>query len=388
MAACPDWKNSGFGIYLHWPYCESKCPYCDFNSYVGNTIDIREWEFSFLSQLDFYYQQTANRKVDSIFFGGGTPSLMDPKLVSNLIEHINKLWGFENKIEITLEANPSSVESKRFAEFKSAGINRVSIGVQALNDKDLKKLGRLHSVNDALEAVKIGQDTFDKVSFDLIYARQNQKLIEWELELKQALSLKPNHLSLYQLTIEPNTAFGRLKKNGKLHGLPDENLGGDLYNLTNEICYSEGLIPYEVSNYAKEKCHESVHNKIYWNYGDYLGIGPGAHGRITTPEGRFATQNYSDPNRWLNRMQSDFGESLRALINKNDQAEEMVIMGLRLSTGFSKKRYFGLSKRQLNENKLKNLISDNLITVEKDFIKATTKGRLVLNSLILEILSD
>ena len=387
MLAYPDWKNSGFGIYLHWPYCESKCPYCDFNSYVEKNVNWYEWELSFLSQLGFYYQETGDRKVNSIFFGGGTPSLMNPKLVSNIINHISNLWGFEDTVEITLEANPSSVESRRFAEFKAAGVNRVSIGVQALNNIDLKKLGRLHSVQDALNAIEIGKDTFDRVSFDLIYARQDQKLQDWELELKKALTLEPDHLSLYQLTIEPNTTFGNLKEKGKLSGLPDENLGGDLYHLTNNLCYKFGLNPYEVSNYSR-KNHESIHNKIYWNYGDYLGVGPGAHGRITTQKGRFATQNYYSPIKWQKNALNNAGESIRTLINGKDQADEMAMMGLRLNSGFSKERYFRLSGKKLNEKTLTFLISDNLITVENNFIKATTQGRVVLNSLILNILSD
>ena len=387
MLAYPDWKNSGFGIYLHWPYCESKCPYCDFNSYVEKNVNWYEWELSFLSQLGFYYQETGDRRVNSIFFGGGTPSLMNPKLVSNIINHISNLWGFEDTVEITLEANPSSVESRRFAEFKAAGVNRVSIGVQALNNIDLKKLGRLHSVQDALNAIEIGKDTFDRVSFDLIYARQDQKLQDWELELKKALTLEPDHLSLYQLTIEPNTTFGNLKEKGKLSGLPDENLGGDLYHLTNNLCYKFGLNPYEVSNYSR-KNHESIHNKIYWNYGDYLGVGPGAHGRITTQKGRFATQNYYNPIKWQKNALNNAGESIRTLINGKDQADEMAMMGLRLDSGFSKERYFRLSGKKLNEKTLTFLISDNLITVENNFIKATAQGRVVLNSLILNILSD
>ena len=387
MLAYPDWKNSGFGIYLHWPYCESKCPYCDFNSYVEKNVNWYEWELSFLTQLGFYYQETGDRRVNSIFFGGGTPSLMNPKLVSNIINHISSLWGFEDTVEITLEANPSSVESRRFAEFKAAGVNRVSIGVQALNNIDLKKLGRLHSVQDALNAIEIGKDTFDRVSFDLIYARQDQKLQDWELELKKALTLEPDHLSLYQLTIEPNTTFGNLKEKGKLSGLPDENLGGDLYHLTNNLCYKFGLNPYEVSNYSR-KNHESIHNKIYWNYGDYLGVGPGAHGRITTQKGRFATQNYYSPIKWQKNALNNAGESIRTLINGKDQADEMAMMGLRLNSGFSKERYFRLSGKKLNEKTLTFLISDNLITVENNFIKATAQGRVVLNSLILNILSD
>lgn len=271
--------------------------------------------------------------------------------------------------------------------FKNAGVNRVSIGVQSLIDKDLKQLGRLHSVKEALKAIHIGRQTFEKTSFDLIYARQQQSLKNWEAELNLALSFDPDHLSLYQLTIEPNTAFGRLHKNGKLMGLPNEQTSGELYHTTNSICSLNGLFHYEVSNYAKLG-HESIHNKIYWNYGDYVGIGPGAHGRLSNSNGRYATQSHSNPDKWVKSVRKSTGESARTLISKPDQADEMVMMGLRLSSGISKARYQKLSGKKFNEKNLTNLINDDLILVEKGFIRATESGRAVLNSLILSLLSD
>ena len=387
MPASLDWKNSGFGIYVHWPFCQSKCPYCDFNSHVRPEVNTINWQETYLSELSRYHSETPGRNVDSIFFGGGTPSLMKPSLVSNIIDKISLLWGIKPEAEITLEANPSSVEAEKFMAFKNAGVNRVSIGVQSLIDKDLKQLGRLHSVKEALKAIHIGRQTFEKTSFDLIYARQQQSLKNWEAELNLALSFDPDHLSLYQLTIEPNTAFGRLHKNGKLMGLPNEQTSGELYHTTNSICSLNGLFHYEVSNYAKLG-HESIHNKIYWNYGDYVGIGPGAHGRLSNSKGRYATQSHSNPDKWVKSVRKSTGESARTLISKPDQADEMVMMGLRLSSGISKARYQKLSGKKFNEKNLTNLINDDLILVEKGFIKATESGRAVLNSLILTLLSD
>ena len=385
MPVCLDWKNTGFGIYVHWPFCQSKCPYCDFNSHVNRNINNIDWKKAYLSEIKRYHLETSGRQVDSIFFGGGTPSLMDPSIVLSIVDQIAKLWGLKDNVEISLEANPSSVESRKFLDFKDAGVNRVSIGVQALNDTDLKKLGRLHSVNDALKAINIGNEVFSRTSFDLIYARQEQTIKDWAKELKLALSFEPDHLSLYQLTIEPNTAFGKLFKNGKLLGLPKEDVSSKLYHITEEICSSNDLLPYEISNYAKQN-HQSVHNKIYWNYGDYIGVGPGAHGRITTSLGRYSTQNHSNPEKWLSQALKKSGESLRACISQEDQAEEMVMMGLRLSSGISKNRYHLLSGKKFNEKNLKNLINDDLVLVEKGYIKATQNGKAVLNSLILNLL--
>lgn len=385
MPACLDWKNAGFGIYIHWPFCQSKCPYCDFNSHVSKNVNNIDWKKAYLSELKRYHSETSDRQVDSIFFGGGTPSLMDPNTVSSIVDQIAKLWGVKANVEISLEANPSSVEAQKFLDFRDAGVNRVSIGVQALNDTDLKKLGRLHSVDEALEAISIGRKVFNRTSFDLIYARQEQTIKDWKTELKLALSFEPDHLSLYQLTIEPNTAFGKLFKNGKLLGLPEEDVSSELYHITEEICSSNGLLPYEISNYSKPM-HQSIHNKIYWNYGDYIGVGPGAHGRITNSKGRFATQNYSNPEKWLIHAHESSGENLRTCISKADQAEEMVMMGLRLNSGISKNRYQTLSGKKFNEKNLTNLINDDLVLVDRGYIKATQNGKAVLNSLILNLL--
>ena len=289
-----DWRHGGFGLYIHWPFCEAKCPYCDFNSYVSPDIDDNVWEAALIAELDRHAELTQGRLLNSIFFGGGTPSLMPPAMVGNLIARALEHWVPANDIEITLEANPSSVEASRFAGFQAAGVNRISMGIQALNDPDLKRLGRLHSVSEAMTALKIAKKSFGRVSFDLIYARQDQLLSQWHKELDEAILLSDGHLSLYQLTIEPGTAFGFRAEAGKLRGLPDENLSADMFDLTNEVCAAAGLQAYEVSNYAT-KGLESRHNIIYWRGGDYIGIGPGAHGRLTSSGQRVATQTALAP---------------------------------------------------------------------------------------------
>ena len=245
-----DWRHGGFGLYIHWPFCESKCPYWDFNSYVSATVDNALWEAALLSELDRHAARTPDRLLNSIFFGGGTPSLMPPKMVGRLIDRARSQWSFANDIEITLEANPSSVEASRFADFRAAGVNRVSMGIQALNDPDLKRLGRLHSVAEARSALAVAKAYFDRVSFDLIYARQDQTLEAWQSELTQAIEMSAGHLSLYQLTVEPGTAFGFRAQAGKLGGLPDEDLSADMFEVTQEVCAQAGLHGYEVSNYS------------------------------------------------------------------------------------------------------------------------------------------
>ncbi|MEL7257722.1 MAG: radical SAM family heme chaperone HemW, partial [Pseudomonadota bacterium] len=262
-----DWRHGGFGLYVHWPFCESKCPYCDFNSHVQTKIDQKEWLKAYLEEIDRYGSLLSDRLLNSVFFGGGTPSLMQPELVEAILNRIRKTWRTANDIEVTLEANPSSVEAGRFAKFAEAGVNRVSLGVQALNDSDLKRLGRLHSADDARKALIIAQSVFDRVSFDLIYARQDQTLSAWKAELHDAISLAGDHLSLYQLTIEPGTAFGDRHARGLLRGLPSEDISADMFELTQEICASAGFNAYEVSNHAKPGA-ESRHNLIYWRYGD------------------------------------------------------------------------------------------------------------------------
>ncbi|NNE52265.1 MAG: coproporphyrinogen III oxidase, partial [Sulfitobacter sp.] len=275
-----DWRQGGFGLYIHWPFCEAKCPYCDFNSHVSQQIDQLAWRDAYLAELKRGAAETKRRVLNAVFFGGGTPSLMDPDVVAEVIAEIRHLWPLANDLEITLEANPGSVEAGRFAAYRQAGVSRVSMGIQALNDADLKRLGRIHTVQEALAAFDIARNRFERVSFDLIYGRQEQTLKNWEAELKQALSMAIDHLSLYQLTIEQGTAFGDRYARGKLRGLPNEDLGADMYTVTQEICGQMGFPRYEVSNHARPGA-ESRHNLIYWRYGDYLGIGPGAHGRLS-----------------------------------------------------------------------------------------------------------
>ncbi len=276
-----DWQQGGFGFYVHWPFCASKCPYCDFNSHVSAEIDESRWVRAYLREIDRYAAEVPERVLTSIFFGGGgTPSLMAPDTVSAILERIRAHWPVANDLEVTLEANPGSVEAGRFRGYADAGVNRVSVGVQALNDADLRRLGRLHTVEEALAALEIARNTFERVSFDLIYARQGQTLEEWRAELSGALEFAADHLSLYQLSIEPGTAFGDRYDAGKLRGLPDEDLSAEMYLLTQEMCETAGFHAYEVSNHAKPGA-ESRHNQIYWRYGDYAGIGPGAHSRLT-----------------------------------------------------------------------------------------------------------
>ncbi len=256
-----DWQNGGFGLYIHWPFCQAKCPYCDFNSHVSQKIDQKQWLNAYLAELDRVGAETSGRVLNSVFFGGGTPSLMDPDVVAAILDKIRKLWPAANDLEVTLEANPGSVEAAKFADYRFGGVSRVSMGVQALNDRDLKRLGRIHSVDEAKAAFEIARTTFDRVSFDLIYARQDQTLDAWKSELREALSMAIDHLSLYQLTIETGTAFGDRYAKGKLRGLPEDDLAADMYQVTGDICAEAGLEGYEVSNYAKLGS-ESRHNQI------------------------------------------------------------------------------------------------------------------------------
>ncbi len=378
-----DWRNGGFGIYIHWPFCEAKCPYCDFNSHVARFIDHAEWQAAYLEEIEKAAIETHGRVVSSIFFGGGTPSLMEPRVVGAIIDKIQSLWPLANNVEITLEANPSSVEATRFAAFKEAGVNRVSMGTQALNDIDLKRLGRLHTVSEAVAAFDIARNTFDRVSFDLIYGRQDQTLSDWEAELRQALSLSLDHLSLYQLTIEPDTAFGARYDTGKLQGLPDEGLGADMFTLTREVCSDAGMPAYEVSNHAKTDA-QSRHNLIYWRYGDYLGIGPGAHGRVTNESGRWATQGPSNPNQWLKGKRS----LPRTQLSKSDQAAEFLLMGMRLSEGVEIRRFEHLAGQSLTPYKIDELSALGLISLIDGRIVTTEQGVTVLNGVLRTLLAD
>lgn len=382
-----DWQNGGFGLYIHWPFCEAKCPYCDFNSHVTRNIDQNRWKRAYLSETDRYAEMLPNRVLNTVYFGGGTPSLMDPSVVSDVLERIRKSWPVANDLEVTLEANPGSVEAGRFSAYADAGVSRVSMGVQALNDADLRKLGRIHSVAEAYQAFDIARKFFNRVSFDLIYARQDQTVEAWRSELKEALSMAVDHLSLYQLTIEPGTAFGERFERGKLRGLPDDDRSGDMYEVTQEICGTAGLPAYEVSNHAKPGA-ESRHNLVYWRYGDYCGIGPGAHGRITLDGQRHATEAFWQPGKWLAGVEASEKVEDRSAIGGQDQADEYLMMGLRLTDGIDARRYKAMSEKDLSANTLTRLEEIGMIVQDRHYIRATAGGRMVLNAVIKELLSD
>jgi putative oxygen-independent coproporphyrinogen III oxidase len=381
-----DWQNGGFGLYIHWPFCAAKCPYCDFNSHVSKTIDQKQWLTAYISELTRTAALTKGRVLNSIFFGGGTPSLMDPELVSGILDHVKTLWPQSNDLECTLEANPGSVEAGRFRDYSMAGVNRVSMGVQAMNDQDLARLGRIHTVDEAHAAFDIARSVFDRVSFDLIYARQNQTLDAWRDELGQALSWAIDHLSLYQLTVEQGTAFGDRYNRGKLRGLPSDDLAADMYDLTQELCSAAGMPAYEISNHARDGA-ESRHNLIYWRYGDYIGIGPGAHGRVTINGQRYATETHLMPDAWLTAVaETGSGESVLAAISPADQGTEYVLMGMRVVSGISHRRYNAITGQWLPEQALNNLAQMGMITHTDDQIAATPAGRAVLNAVMAQML--
>jgi putative oxygen-independent coproporphyrinogen III oxidase len=372
-----------FGIYIHWPYCAAKCPYCDFNSHVKREVSEERYLAAVLRELSFYAGLTPGRRVSSIFFGGGTPSLMHPATTEKVLAAIAGRWPVEPDAEITLEANPSSVEAGRFADFRRAGVNRVSLGVQSLHDDQLQFLGRLHNAAEARAAIEIANAHFDRVSFDLIYARPGQTPAEWRTELSDALQMAAGHLSLYQLTIEPGTAFFRLEQTGKLR-IPEGDAAAGLYELTQEICEVAGLPAYEISNHARAG-EEARHNLLYWRYGDYAGVGPGAHGRIGTGAERLALSAERDPARWATQVERDGkGLASRETLTRLEQAEEMLLMGLRLAEGVSLARLAGRTGYAPSPDALNLLRQDGLLASDApaDIIRATPQGRLVLNSVI------
>jgi oxygen-independent coproporphyrinogen-3 oxidase len=382
----PDWEAGGFGLYIHWPFCQAKCPYCDFNSHVVADIDHGRWTRAYLSEIRRIAEETPGRTLQSVFFGGGTPSLMEPDTVAAIIEAVRDAWPMANDAEITLEANPTSVEASRFRGYRDAGVNRVSMGIQALDDDDLRRLGRLHSVAEARSAFDLARTTFDRVSFDLIYARQHQDLAHWHAELSEALSMAADHLSLYQLTIEPGTAFGDRLSIGKLGGLPDEDLGAEMYDLTQALCEKAGLPAYEVSNHAGDLA-QSRHNLIYWRSGDWGGIGPGAHGRLTLDGLRYATETPLGPAAWLSAVeQSGSGESSRDVISAQDQANEYLMMGLRLTEGVDLTRHAAIAGETLFDQRLEPLRELGLLDVLGSRLQATQDGRRVLNAILRELL--
>jgi oxygen-independent coproporphyrinogen-3 oxidase len=382
-----DWQSGGFGLYLHWPFCEAKCPYCDFNSHVRAEIDQSRWLAAYLQELDRYAERLPGRVLNSVFFGGGTPSLMKPEIVAAILERVQSLWTPANDLEVTLEANPGSVEAGRFSGFADAGVNRVSLGVQSLRAEDLRRLGRIHTVADALRAYEIARVYFDRVSFDLIYARQDQTLDDWRDELSEALQLAVDHLSLYQLTIEPGTIFSQRLARGGLRGLPSDDLSADMYELTQDLCNDAGLFGYEVSNHAAPGA-ECRHNLVYWRYGDYIGIGPGAHGRITAGNGRSETEAWSNPEKWLNLSEDGKPLKINSKITSQDQAVEHLLMGLRLAEGVDLKRHQKLSGAPLQKSRIQHLCDLGLLSHRDDRIAATPSGRLVLNRIIATLLDD
>lgn len=382
-----DWRAGGFGLYLHWPFCKAKCPYCDFNSHVVAEIDEARWQAAYLSEIARFGAQTEGRVLQSVFFGGGTPSMMSPDLVDAILRQIRATWPAANDIEVTLEANPTSVEAGRFARYREAGVNRVSLGVQALNDGDLRRLGRMHTVSEAMAAFDVARDVFARVSFDLIYARQDQDLPAWKAELTQALSMAVDHLSLYQLTVEDGTVFGARAAAGQLRGLPDDDLGADLYLMTQELCAAAGFDGYEVSNHARAGA-ESIHNRIYWQSGDYVGIGPGAQGRLTLDGVRWGTSTLLGPTAWLTQVEKrGQGEQPREVISAADHRTELLLMGLRLREGLDKARLIANGIDPQSEA-IRDLEGLGLIATDPDRLRVTPAGRPVLNGVLRALLSD
>jgi len=382
----PDTGEPGFGVYIHWPFCAAKCPYCDFNSHVRHQkIDQPRFTQAFLKEMETVRALSGPKTVTSIFLGGGTPSLMDPATVGAILDGIAKHWTVPRGIEITMEANPTSVEAERFRGYRSAGVNRVSLGVQALNDADLKFLGRLHSVEDALKAVRLAREIFPRMSFDLIYARPGQTIAAWEAELKQAISYAVDHLSLYQLTIEEGTPFFGLHKAGKIV-TPDEEHAAQLYEATQEITAREGLPAYEVSNHARPGA-ESRHNLTYWRYGDYAGIGPGAHGRLSQGHEKLATATEKHPETWLAAVEANgHGMVDQESLGPEEQSDELLLMGLRLREGVDLARWQMLSGRDPDPAREEFLLGHGFIErLGNSRLRCTPKGMLVLDAVVADL---
>lgn len=383
-------RPQGAALYIHWPFCKKKCPYCDFNSHVREGVDQAAWRDALKREMGYWHARAPEKTITSIFFGGGTPSLMPPETVAALIEEARKLWGLATECEITLEANPTSVEAAKFAELKAAGVNRVSLGVQSLRPESLKFLGREHSVSEALDAVALAAKTFDRYSFDLIYALPNQTLEGWEKELKEALHYARGHLSLYQLTIEENTAFHHAYHVGKSFQLPEDSLAAELYTRTQEIMDAAGLPAYEISNHAAAG-QESRHNLSYWQSDSYFGIGPGAHGRVDISTQRIAARTQKSPERWLNAAQQiGHGVEEELALSLEERAEEWVLMGLRLIEGMSMERLpadiAAWLRQRWADGRLAKLSGEGLLEVSDTHITATPRGMLVLNHVIERVL--
>lgn len=375
-----------FGVYVHWPFCLSKCPYCDFNSHVRHGgVDEGRFLGAYETEIAATAARAPGRTVSTIFFGGGTPSLMQPSSVQRILDCIAEHWSVAPDVEVTLEANPTSVEAKRFRGFRTAGVNRVSLGVQSLDDAALKELGRLHSAQEALDAVAIARSIFDRYSFDLIYARPHQSRDAWATELKRAIAEAAEHLSLYQLTIEPDTPFFGLHKAGKLP-IPDEDLARDLYDLTQVICADADLPAYEVSNHARPGA-ECRHNLVYWRGHDYAGVGPGAHGRLTIDGRRVATETEKRPEAWLMRVETiGTGVTVSEKLTAGETADEYLLMGLRLAEGIDLDRYNALSGRTLDPKRISILREEGAVETTADGrLRVTQSGFPLLDAVVADL---
>jgi putative oxygen-independent coproporphyrinogen III oxidase len=379
-------RQGAFGVYLHWPFCLSKCPYCDFNSHVRHApIDEARFARAFAREIEATAARIPNREVSSIFLGGGTPSLMLPQTVGAILETVGKHWHVASDVEVTLEANPTSVEATRFRGYRTAGVNRVSLGVQALDDASLKALGRLHTAREALDAVAIARTVFDRYSFDLIYARPDQTPTMWADELKRAISEAAEHLSLYQLTIEPETPFFGLHAAGKLK-TPDEATARALYDVTQEICAAQGLPAYEISNHARVGA-QCQHNLVYWRGEEYAGIGPGAHGRLDIDGARHAIATEKRPEAWLMRVEANgHGIVTDDRLNSEERADEFLLMGLRLAEGIDPERYAALAGRALDPRRIALLRDEGAIAVDAGGrLRVTKAGFPVLDAVVADL---
>ena len=375
-----------FGVYIHWPFCLSKCPYCDFNSHVRREpIDEARFSRAFAAEIAATAERVPGRTVSSIFFGGGTPSLMQPTTIAAVLDAIARHWTVAPDAEVTLEANPTSVEATRFRGYRTAGVNRVSLGVQALDDRALAELGRLHSAREALDAVGVARAVFERCSFDLIYARPRQTPEEWASELKGALAQAGEHLSLYQLTIEPDTPFAALHEAGKLK-TPNEDTARALYDTTQEICSAHGLPAYEISNHARPG-GECRHNLVYWRGHEYAGIGPGAHGRLDIEGARHATATEKRPEAWLMRVEArGNGLVTDEALTREEMCDEFLLMGLRLAEGIDVARYTGLAGRALDPERIAALRDHGLLeTTPQGRLRVTLPGFPLLDAVVADL---
>jgi oxygen-independent coproporphyrinogen-3 oxidase len=379
-------RDPGFGVYIHWPFCAAKCPYCDFNSHVRHQpVDQERFARAFETELATMRARTGPRQVTSIFLGGGTPSLMKPETVATVLEAVARNWTVPDGIEITLEANPSSVEAERFRGYRAAGVNRVSLGVQALNNADLRFLGRLHNVEEALHAIGLAREIFPRLSFDLIYARPGQNVEGWAAELEQAIGHAADHLSLYQLTIEEGTRFHALHQAHKFE-LPDPELAAELYEITQEVTAAHGLPAYEISNHARPGA-ESRHNLTYWRYGEYVGVGPGAHGRFLENGRRIVTMTEKMPETWANLVEAKgHGIIGGEILTRSEEADEFLLMGLRLVEGIDLARYEALSGRALSSPRISVLQEEGLVaSIGNSRLRATASGMIVLDAVVADL---